>query len=241
MTVTLLQLLKRFGLSSNQSKAYTFLFNEGEATAGKISKATKIPRSKTYPTLYALVEKGLAHKIPSKPIKFRATSFENIKAIVEKENKLLNEVQDKPFAHFPLYLTLGQRNVMRQYTVENSKAKTSILSLVRGLKGAPLNIKASKSAVKRGVEMKILALNRPDVIKVAKLWIKAGIDVRIYEKVEPEGLRFNVYDNELVRFTIGKPEVENSEDYTTIWIKSRAIAAMCKEYFEVKWSKAKKV
>ena len=127
---------------------------------------------------------------------------------------------------------------MRQYTVENKKAKNSILSFVQGLKGAPLNINAARSAARSGVEMKILALDRPDVRKAAKLWKKAGAKVKLYKAKEPHGLRFNVYDNELVRFTIGRPEVEKSEEYTTVWIKSKAIAGMCIEYFEEKWKVA---
>ncbi len=239
MCVTLLQLLVRFGLGKNESKIYALLHEHGEHSGGELAKLTEIPRSKVYFYLDSLVAKGLVLRIPKKPMKFRTSGIAVVKSAVSRENKLLEQISDKPSEYFPIYLTIGQKNVMRQFSVENGRAKKSVVSIVRGLKRFPIGINAARRGVKRGVKLRILALDRSDVRKIVPLWKKAGVEVRLYKATEPQGLRLTVFDDSLVRLTLGKPEIPESENYTTVWIKSKAVAAMCKEYFEGKWKSAK--
>ncbi|MFH0713167.1 MAG: helix-turn-helix domain-containing protein [Candidatus Micrarchaeota archaeon] len=238
MKVTLLQLLRRLGLGKNESAIYALLHESGEHTAGEIAQHTSVPRSKVYFYLDTLVAKGLVLRIPNNPLKFRTSGIAVVKSAVSRENKLLEQLTDVPSQYFPVYLTIGQANVMRQFTVENRKVKKSIISIVRGLKRFPFGINVARTAVKRGVDIRILALDRPDVREIAPLWRKAGVKVKLYRATAPEGLRLTVFDDALVRLTLGKPEIPESENYTTVWIKSKAVAAMCREYFEMKWREA---
>ena len=240
MKVTLLHLLSRFGLGKNESKIYAALHESGEQSASQLAKHTVIPRSKVYFYLDALVAKGLVLRIPKTPLKFRTSGIAVVKSAVARENKLLEQLADKPSEYFPIYLTIGQSNVMRQFTIENRNVKKSIVSIVRGLKRFSFGINVARAAVKRGVNIRILALDRPDVRKVVPLWRKAGVQVKLYNTTAPEGLRLTVFDDALTRLTLGKPEIPKAENYTTIWIKSKAVAAMCKAYFEQQWSTAAK-
>lgn len=235
MKVTLLHLLQRFGLGVNEAKLYAALHENGEQSASQLVRHTKIPRSKVYFYLDLLVAKGLVLRVPTKPLTFRTSGLAVVKSVVAKENKLLNQLQDLPSQYFPIYLTIGQSNVMRQFTVENRKVKSSIVSIVRGLKKFPLGINVAREAVKRGVSVRILALDRPDVRKVIPLWKKVGVEVRTYKSTAPEGLRLTVFDDSLTRLTLGKPEISEVENYTTVWIRSKAVAAMCRVYFDAKW------
>ena len=108
------------------------------------------------------------------------------------------------------------------------------------MKRFPLGINVARTAVKRGVSIRILALDRPDVRKIIPLWKKVGVEVRTYRAVDPEGLRLTVFDDSLTRLSLGKPEIPEVENYTTVWIKSKAVAAMCKAYFDQRWLVAKR-
>lgn len=235
MKVTIAQLLSRLGLAKNEAKVLSYLYEGGVPTAAEIAKRTVVPRTKCYTCLRSLVGKGFVFEIPSKPKKFKAVPIETLQSIVIDQNKRLSQVKPLEFAASPVFLTLGQKNVMRLFPVETSKCKKEIISLVRGLKNYLVSLNKAKRAVQCGVDMKILALQRSDTIETAKTWRKVGVKVKLYKKEVPEGLRFTVFDNSLCRITLGRPQVADVDSYTTVWIKSKPVAAMLREYFYAKW------
>ncbi len=239
MGVTILSnVLQRLGLGVNESKIYVFLYSGGQSTASQVAKGAAIPRTKCYVCLRSLVGKGFVFEIPSKPKEFKSVPIETLQSIVIDQNKRLSQVKPLEFTASPVFLTLGQKNVMRLFPVETSKCKTEIISLVRGLKNYPVSLNKAKRAVERGVDMKILSLRRADTLETAKTWRSIGVRVKLYKKEVPEGLRFTVFDGNLCRITLGRPQVSDLDSYTTIWIKSKPVAVMLKEYFYLKWKEA---
>ncbi len=236
MAVTVLQILKRLGLPINESKILAYLYQSETAIASEVAKGAMIPRTKVYICLYSLVGKGFVFEIPSKPKKFKAVPIETLQSIVIDQNKHLSQVKPLEFTTSPVFLTLGQKNVMRLFPVETSKCKTEIISLVRGLKNYPVSLNKAKRAVQRGVDMRILALRRNDTVETAKTWRSIGVKVKLYKKEVPDGLRFTVFDGNLCRITLGRPQVADLDSYTTIWIKSKPVASMLREYFYLKWN-----
>ncbi|MDP3742290.1 MAG: helix-turn-helix domain-containing protein, partial [Candidatus Micrarchaeota archaeon] len=127
MAVTVLHLLKRLGLPKNESKTLAYLYQSESATASEIANDAAIPRTKCYVCLRSLVGKGLVFEIPSKPKKFKAVPIETLQSIVIDQNKHLSQIKPLKFTASPVFLTLGQKNVMRLFPVETAKCKKEII------------------------------------------------------------------------------------------------------------------
>jgi len=69
--------LFKLGFSTNQSKVYFFLSNEGLKTAPQLSTSLGIPRTEIYHLLRKLEEKECIFKIIEKPMKFGAIPIED--------------------------------------------------------------------------------------------------------------------------------------------------------------------
>ena len=85
-----INLLFKFGFSSNQSKIYLCLSKMGNKTASQLSKNLNIPRTETYHLLKTLQEKGCVFRIHEKPMKFGVVSIEEFleKWIISEKNKI---------------------------------------------------------------------------------------------------------------------------------------------------------
>ena len=85
-----INLLFKFGFSSNQSKVYLYLSKMGNNTASQLSKNLNIPRTETYHLLKTLQEKGCVFRIHEKPMKFGIVSIEEFleKWIHSEKNKI---------------------------------------------------------------------------------------------------------------------------------------------------------
>jgi sugar-specific transcriptional regulator TrmB len=85
-----INLLFKFGFSSNQSKVYLYLNKMGNKTASQLSKNLNIPRTETYHLLKTLQEKGCVFRIHEKPMKFGVISIEAFLAkwIISEKNKI---------------------------------------------------------------------------------------------------------------------------------------------------------
>ncbi|WP_304515766.1 TrmB family transcriptional regulator, partial [Candidatus Nitrosotalea sp. FS] len=90
--------LAKFGLTTNQSKVYTYLGKYGSKTAPEVCKALRLPRTETYHLLTVLQNKGLVSATFQNPIRFSAEPLN--KAIwvlvnAEKERVSTLEKQEK--------------------------------------------------------------------------------------------------------------------------------------------------
>lgn len=85
-----INLLFKFGLSSNQSKVYLSLSKRGNQTASQLSKNLDIPRTEIYHLLKTLQEKGCILRIPEKPMKFNVFTIEEFleKWIIIEKSKI---------------------------------------------------------------------------------------------------------------------------------------------------------
>ena len=85
-----INLLFKFGFSSNQSKIYLYLSKMGNNTASQLSKNLNIPRTETYHLLKTLQEKGCVFRIHEKPMQFGMVPIEEFleKWIHSEKNKV---------------------------------------------------------------------------------------------------------------------------------------------------------
>lgn len=69
----LVALLQTMGLTWDEVRIYQFLLNASPAISSAIVRETGHPRGRIYDTLRHLVEKGLVHEEPTRPIQFHPT------------------------------------------------------------------------------------------------------------------------------------------------------------------------
>jgi sugar-specific transcriptional regulator TrmB len=91
-----IQLLHDFGLTCLQAKIYLILLQFERADAKTIARASNLARQEIYRLMPSLQELGLAEKIISKPVNYKATTLDNaLSILLEKQKKDLTQLEDK--------------------------------------------------------------------------------------------------------------------------------------------------
>ncbi|MFH1668457.1 MAG: helix-turn-helix domain-containing protein [Candidatus Woesearchaeota archaeon] len=167
--------LLELGLNNYEAKVYLTLVEEGVSTAKNVSDITGIPYGKVYEIITSLCTKGFSMTLPTKPMKCKALSPEDI----------LNNVRNKEMAKFdnlekvfesellPLYMQSkqfnepkgvfwivnGRANINKKMETLIKKAKKSICILTseNGLKRTAFHKNLLKEAQERGVDIRIMS------------------------------------------------------------------------------------
>lgn len=142
MVRNVLELLADIGLSKYESKVYLSLVSEGVSTAKNTSDITGIPYGKVYEIINSLSYKGFAMMLPSKPMKYKAISpqqviasikndtqqrFENIKTDLLKEIEPLFEKNKNFSGSKNNFLVInGRANIVKRTDELIKKAKKNI-------------------------------------------------------------------------------------------------------------------
>ncbi len=88
------EILKKLGLTQNESKVYIYLSKNGSKKAKEIAQNQKIPRTQTYHLLTALQNKGMITVISGRIRKFEGIRFEKVLDIlINNELKRIEELQ----------------------------------------------------------------------------------------------------------------------------------------------------
>jgi sugar-specific transcriptional regulator TrmB len=242
---------KELGFSEYESKVLAALVKLGSASAKEISIASRVPQNKLYSILEGFEKIGVLSALPVEPKRFKLINIETFvsKKLKEEEDNLkelrqkskqIKEMGDKE-EQFTFTLIKGQQAIMDKLAEANKKVEKEILGVQRNWKYWAEGIRAMKDAVKRGVEVKLIGIvNENNKEKVVE-WKKIGCKIKKYDKKFGDfPLRFSIFDNKWARITIGKPEIQNPEDYLTIWTDSRAMIAMLRNQFMQMWKESEK-
>jgi len=88
------EILKKLGLTQNESKVYLYLNKNGTKKAKEIAQNQKIPRTQTYHLLTALQNKGIVVVISGRITKFEGIEFEKVLDIlINNEQKRIEGLQ----------------------------------------------------------------------------------------------------------------------------------------------------
>jgi len=79
--------LEKIGLSTNEAKVFLTIYKEDGKTGYKISKDSGIARSKIYPLLSSLVEKGLIFQSKEEPIVYRSLTLKELVAKLDTDRR----------------------------------------------------------------------------------------------------------------------------------------------------------
>jgi hypothetical protein len=130
---------------------------------------------------------------------------------------------------------------MNKLAENNPKVKKEILSVQRNWKVWGEGLRAMQETIKKGVKVKIIGEINQETKKRAQEWKQVGCKIKAYNKKFGEyPLRFSIFDNKEARITIGKPEIQNPEDYITIWTTSQPFIAILRKQFIEMWTESEK-
>ena len=86
------EMLRDFGLTTNQAKVYLALVRLGYASVGRIAKESMVRREDVYRILPKLQKMGLVEKLLGKPVKIRATPVdEALSVLIKHEEETVQE------------------------------------------------------------------------------------------------------------------------------------------------------
>ena len=267
-------LLRDFGLTEYEIKAFVTLLKMDTATAEQISETGSIPLPRVYDTLAELKKKGFVLISKTRPKKFKSISpekalnslikikkdefskniknlegnIEDIKKIVP-EIESMNKLKESEEELLTLWSTEKRVNVVKLLNEKLMASKKEVLCFAGDLSWFPESIDAIKSALKRKVEIKILAKelsSSKDFMKNINKAKKMGLKIKTgYDSI----LRGCIIDSSDVSLAIktsekginvseeGLPKTDKNRKYELITIKNSLIAKALKENFDFWWKK----
>jgi len=241
-----MKFFKSLGFSEYEAKALASLVKLKSGSPKEISFDSGVPQNKLYGILKDFERKGILASLPGESKRYRIINFETFveNRIKEKENELkklkessknLDKIKDSE-DEFIFSLLKGQQTIMNKLAEQNDIVKKEVFGVQRNWKVWGKGIRAMKKSVKKGADVRLIGVVNKDTEKRAKEWKEIGCKIRKYNKKFGESpLRFTVFDNEVARITIGKPEISDPKDYITIWTKSRPLIRILRAQFMQMW------
>lgn len=245
------QLFKEFGFTEYETKVYLSLVQLGSSTALSIQQHTGVPSNKVYASLLSLIERGYVGTLPLRPKQYRVTGIQQFQETLEKKQKniatlgkqlqqLKEQITSQQSDLQDVALVLkGKKKIMQMLAEASDNAQQFGYSFVGDLYFDYYSAKSVAQALKRGLEFRFLVhqttQNKTAILK----WKKVGVKIRYYPKEEQKSIRFSTFDAKVCRITIGKPEIEQEEDYLSFWIESPAFASLLRDQFLTMWKKSK--
>lgn len=243
------EFLSELGFNEYESKALSSLSALKEASPKELSLASKVPQNKLYSIINKMKMLGLLAEIPNGNKKYKLINLNTFvkEKLKEKQaklkqleisSKILEQLQDK-HDNFSFQVIVGQSAIMNRLAEHNLNVKHEILGVQRNWKYWSDGIRAMQSAIKRGVKVKLIGEINEENKKRVKEWRNIGCKIKHYNKKFGENpLRFSIFDNKQARVTIGKPEIQNPDDYITIWTDSKPLVNMLKDQFMQMWKES---
>lgn len=246
-------ILRKLNFSEYEIKIYLSLNKLEQATANEISGNSSVPKNKVYEIIEHMIKKGLIMELPTKPKKYKISSLDKLKEIInsKKENlvkleKDTNKLVDKlkilnwgSKDKEPIWIIKSQKNIVDKIAFEMNQVEKYTLSVFRNNVSTGTNLRNTKEAIKRGVKICMIGAVTEKNFSEIKRWVKLGVDFKVYDEniLGNHGTRFTVFDDKKCRITIGKPEVKTSENYITIWSESESLTRLMKNLFYSMWDK----
>lgn len=239
--------LKKLGFTEYEARVYLSLAKLGACSVKEIVLDSKVPRNKVYDVLQKLELKNKVISVPLSPRKYKIIDPEQLKQQVTELNysvdSLIKLIEQPKLTEFKdLFVVIkSKKAIENKLSSQTSKVQKEILSCNNISRVLYRNIKTMKEAVSRGVKVKMICSFDPKRIKIYQAWLETGAQIRVlnHDKFGPLLPRITVFDGEISRLTIGKPEVQNEDDYLTLWTESKAFSNLLKKQFMSMWKDSK--
>lgn len=197
-------LLREFGLTEYEVRAFVTLLKLNVATAEQISEIGNIPLPRVYDTLTELKNKGFVLISKTRPKKFKFVSPENalrnlikikrgnfeenvkfLEKNIKEVGKVLSEIEPMEMPKeepFTIWSTEKRRNIIKNMQELGDKATKEILIFSGDFSWLSEVAPYLRRAVKRGVKIKSIVfdpLDSKEIQKNIRLAEKLGISVKM--------------------------------------------------------------
>lgn len=251
--------LEELGLLPAEAQIYLALIRNGALGASAIANVTKVPRSSVYPTLNALIDKGLVEGGAGYGSRFSAVRAElALPTLIRREKEELlhrESVAKKLTEHLSslaepveggpeelIEVIRSPRAVAERFERLVLEAERQIDVLTKPpfvLPAAFASNPAQEKAQRRGVRCRSLyekasledAAIKPHVAN----WIAAGEEARLYDGELPQKLA--IFDSQIVLVPLIRPR----EPMKTVLIRHPQLAQTLTLAFEYLWERSKPI
>lgn len=181
------RILREYGLTEYQIKAYLKLVIDGPATSYEISESVKIPYARVYGTLEELEGRGWIETQPGRPVVYRAkppryvahTELDRRKVALEEfSNAMARDLQAiyerrETVKHINLWVVHGGDKILEKQDELLSHAKNHAFFLLASLTGpeAQALSKSLRTARERGVNARIACFDNPRFVEKKTLYL----------------------------------------------------------------------
>lgn len=256
MKETLAEELTQLGLTPTEAQVYLALVQNGPMGASAIAAATGLARTAVYPTLGALVDKGLADAGEGYGSRFSPVPAEKAlphllaadKAALLHRERLTTEVielvslleeQPETVPDELLQVLRGPRALADRFERLQLEAEHSIDCFVKGPFLVDPSNPTQEKVQRRGVRYKSLYESRllEDQATKARVlkWMAMGEEARVYHGELPQKLV--IFDSRVVLM----PIVRSGEALRTVVIRHPELAQTLSLAFQHLWEKAEPV
>ena len=237
--MTMIEELRKLGLTENESKVYLALLELGSINAGEIIKKTKLHRNIVYDNLDKLIEKGLASFVIIKNVRhFEVTPPNELKEFIKKQKQ---EVLQKEQL---INKILPQINKLR--ISSERKQEATIFKGKKGLKTIFEELTKSKDEILVfgtgwGMRETMPIYYEQWHLKLRKNGIKARVLLpkeKMKKFLKPFRAKYLPEQNIIPStITVWKDKVLNIiwEEEIAILIISKKVADSYRNYFELLW------
>lgn len=247
--------LKELGLLPAEAQVYLALIRNGPLGASAIANVTKVPRSSVYPTLNALIDKGLAEGGAGYGSRFSAVRAElALPSLMRREKEELlhrESVAQKLTEHLSslaepteagaeelIEVIRNPRAVAERFERLQLEAERQIDVMIKApILNPQRNNPAQEKAQRRGVHCRGLyeraALADPAIQPHLEAWIAAGEDARVYDGDLPHKLA--IFDSEVVLLPLIRP----GHQTRTLVVRHEQLAKSLSILFKFLWDQAK--
>ena len=219
-------LLKSFGLTDYEARAYLTLLKLGMATAENISEAGKIPLPRVYDTLEELKNKGFVLISKARPKKFKPLPIDKaLKNLIDiKKNEANNKIEELertiktavetfskverielPQEKWDVWSMEKRTNITKMLDEQKKMAKSEVLAFSGDMSWIHETASIVKDLIKHGVKIRTI-VSDPKKSKDSKQVlrnIRAGEKLGIKVKVGYPGItRGHVIDDKVVAINV---------------------------------------
>jgi len=242
--------LTRLGLTSVQARVYLTLAHLGVSTAKTISNASGIARQDTYRIMSVLQELGLAEKIVSSPVKFKATPMKDalpmlIRRRTEETSELQAKTQDIIKNFNVLRASLEDENLdfisahAKELMIQKARSLEKSLDVINSwteyVKYAAVYLGAVDRSSKNDVEVRLITNKHKDHASLPKIvqdhFERKRFEVR-YIPVLPRAAVM-ICDKKEVFLSVN--EKEGFSESPVLWSKNRCLTTVAQDYFDILW------
>jgi len=253
------QLLKKFGLTEYESKAYASLLLLGPSRAGALSSESKVPQSKIYNVLEDLMAKQLVEVFEGRPKEYRAVEPKSglknladdmdqrvkfLRTKINDVNSFLKPQQEKEILE-GVWTQKGERWIefFNRLADMFDKSQRYVFAITRDFTYTSRLREAVKRCKHRGVKLYIMgmgSINDANYYK-AKWYNAHGIPLKIFEtKIHP---RILVIDGKEVSIRLDNSYEPSKKrfHFHSIWSADPSLVQVIDSYMKNLWSIAQPV